>query len=151
MTYPASNPSEYIAAIPEERREAFSRLRETILENLPDGFEECMGYGMVGYAVPHRHYPAGYHCDPKQPLPFAGIASQKHFIALYHMGLYADEELLQWFVGEYPKHSKAKLDMGKSCVRFKKIEQIPYALVAQLMQKISMDEWVERYESKLKR
>lgn len=151
MTYPVSTPSEYLAAIPEERREAFSRLRETILENLPDGFEEGISYGMVGYVVPHRHYPAGYHCDPKQPLPFASIASQKNFIALYHMGLYADEELLHWFVSEYPKHSKAKLDMGKSCIRFKKTEQIPFELIAQLMQKVSMDEWIARYESDIKR
>lgn len=151
MTYPVSTPSEYLAAIPEERREAFSRLRETILENLPDGFEEGISYGMIGYVVPHRHYPAGYHCDPKQPLPFASIASQKNFIALYHMGLYADEELLHWFVSEYPKHSKAKLDMGKSCIRFKKTEQIPFELIAQLMQKVSMDEWIARYESDIKR
>ena len=151
MTYPVSTPSEYLAAIPDERREAFSRLRETILENLPDGFEEGISYGMVGYVVPHRHYPAGYHCDPKQPLPFASIASQKNFIALYHMGLYADEELLHWFVSEYPKHSKAKLDMGKSCIRFKKTEQIPFDLIAQLMQKVSMDEWIARYESDIKR
>ena len=151
MTYPVSTPSEYLAAIPDERRKAFSQLRETILENLPDGFEEGISYGMVGYVVPHRHYPAGYHCDPKQPLPFASIASQKNFIALYHMGLYADEELLHWFVSEYPKHSKAKLDMGKSCIRFKKTEQIPFELIAQLMQKVSMDEWITRYESNLKR
>lgn len=151
MTHPASSPSEYIAAIPEERREAFNRLRETILENLPDGFEETMAYGMIGYVVPHRHYPAGYHCDPKQALPFASIASQKNFIALYHMGLYANEELLDWFVSEYPKHSKTKLDMGKSCIRFKKPEQIPFELIGQLMQKMSMEDWVGLYESAFKR
>lgn len=151
MTHPASSPSEYIAAIPEERREAFSRLRETILENLPDGFEETMAYGMIGYVVPHRHYPAGYHCDPKQALPFASIASQKNFIALYHMGLYANEELLDWFVSEYPKHSKTKLDMGKSCIRFKKPEQIPFEFIGQLMQKMSMEDWVGLYESAFKR
>lgn len=151
MTHQASTPAEYLAAIPEERREAFSRLRDTILENIPDGFEEGMGYGMIGYAVPHRLYPAGYHCDPKQPLPFVSIASQKNFIALYHMGLYANEELLNWFVAEYPKHCKTKLDMGKSCVRFKKTNDIPYDLIAQLMQKISADDWVAFYESHFKR
>ncbi len=151
MTHQASTPAEYLAAIPEERREAFSRLRDTILENIPDGFEEGMGYGMIGYAVPHRLYPAGYHCDPKQPLPFVSIASQKNFIALYHMGLYANEELSNWFVSEYPKHCKTKLDMGKSCVRFKKTNDIPYDLIAQLMQKISADDWVAFYESHFKR
>lgn len=151
MTYQVSSPSEYLAAIPEERRAAFEKLRETIVENIPDGFEEGMGYGMIGYHVPHRLYPGGYHCDPKQPLPFAGIASQKNFISLYHMGLYANEELLDWFVAEYPKHSKSKLDMGKSCIRFKKPEQIPFDLIGQLMQKMSVEDWVQLYESVLKR
>lgn len=151
MTYSVSTPAEYIEAIPEERRAPIEKLRETIAENLPDGFQETVGYGMIGYCVPHRLYPAGYHCDPKQPLPFAGIASQKHFIALYHMGLYANEELLEWFVSEFPKHSKKKLDMGKSCIRFKKPEDIPFDLIGQLMQKMSVEDWVTLYESVLKR
>ncbi len=151
MTHQANSPAEYIQAIPEARREAFTRLRETIQENIPDGFEEAMGYGMIGFAVPHSIYPAGYHCDPKQPLPFVGIASQKNFIALYHMGIYANEELYQWFVNEYPKHSKTKLDMGKSCIRFKKPDAIPFDLIAELVQKMSVDEWVEIYETHLKR
>ncbi len=151
MTYNVNSPAEYIAAIPEDRREAFTRLRETIQENIPDGFRESMGYGMIGFAVPHDIYPAGYHCDPKQPLPFVGIASQKNFIALYHMGIYAKEELLEWFVGEYPKHCKTKLDMGKSCIRFKKPADIPFALIAELMQKMTVDEWIEIYETHLKR
>lgn len=151
MTYKVSTPSEYIAAIPEERREAFSRLRETIQENIPDGFHEEMSYGMVGYVVPHSLYPAGYHCDPKLPLPFVSIASQKNFIALYHMGIYAREELLNWFVAEYPKYCKTKLDMGKSCIRFKKPADIPFALIAELMQKMSVDDWVATYESHFKR
>lgn len=150
MTYSVSTPAEYIEAIPEERREAFEKLRETIVENLPDGFQESVD-GMIGYCVPHRLYPAGYHCNPKQALPFAGIASQKHFIALYHMGLYANEELLEWFVSEYPKYSKKKLDMGKSCIRFKKPEDIPFELIGQLMQKMSVEDWVQLYESVLKR
>lgn len=151
MTHQANSPAEYIQAIPAERREAFTRLRETIQENIPDGFQEGMSYGMIGYVVPHSIYPPGYHCDPKLPLPFVSIASQKNFIALYHMGLYANEELLQWFVAEYPKHSKTKLDMGKSCIRFKKPEAIPFGLIAELMQKMSVDDWVELYETHLKR
>lgn len=151
MTYQVSSPSEYLAAIPEERRAAFEKLRETIVENIPDGFEEGISYGMITYCVPHRLYPAGYHCDPKQPLPFVSIASQKNFIALYHMGIYANEALLDWFVTEYPKHSKSKLDMGKSCIRFKKPEQIPFDLIGQLMQKMSVEDWVQLYESVLKR
>lgn len=151
MTHQANSPSDYILAIPEERRDAFTRLRETIQENIPDGFQEGMSYGMIGYVVPHSIYPSGYHCDPKLPLPFASIASQKNFIALYHMGLYANEELLQWFVAEYPKHSKTKLDMGKSCIRFKKPQAIPFQLIAELMRKMSVDDWVELYETHLKR
>lgn len=151
MTYKANSPSEYIQAIPEERREVFEKLRETIQENIPDGFREEMSYGMIGYVVPHSIYPGGYHCDPKLPLPFASIASQKNFIALYHMGIYANEELMKWFVDEYPKHCKTKLDMGKSCIRFKKPADIPFELIAQLMQKMSVDGWVELYETHLKR
>lgn len=151
MTYNAASPSEYIAAIPEERRAVFEKLRETIQENIPDGFSEGMGYGMIGYVVPHSIYPAGYHCDPKLPLPFVSIASQKNFIALYHMGIYANPELMDWFVSEYPKYCKTKLDMGKSCIRFKKPDDIPFDLIAQLMQKISVDEWVAMYETLFKR
>lgn len=147
MTYQVSTPEEYVNAIPEERREAFEKLRETIVENIPDGFREGIGYGMIGYAVPHQLYPPGYHCDPKLPLPFVSIASQKNFIALYHMGIYADPDLLNWFVSEFPKHSKSKLDMGKSCIRFKKPEHIPYDLIGQLMQKMTVEDWVNLYES----
>jgi Domain of unknown function (DU1801) len=150
MTIRATSPSEYLQALPGERREAFEKLRETLLENLPDGFQEVMSYGMIGYVVPHRLYPAGYHCDPKLPLPFAGIASQKNFITFYHMGLYADQELFDWFVGEYPKHSKNKLDMGKSCVRFKKPEHIPFELIGALIQKMTVDDWVGIYEANIK-
>jgi uncharacterized protein YdhG (YjbR/CyaY superfamily) len=150
MTYKVSSPSEYMKAIPEERREAMEKLRETILENIPDGFQETIGYGMMGYCVPHKLYPPGYHCNPKEPLPFAGMASQKNFISFYHMGIYAMPELLDWFVAEFPKHSKSKLDMGKSCIRFKKTSDIPYDLIAQLMRKITVEEWVEVYESHIK-
>ena len=127
------------------------RLHELIMENLPQGFEAGIGYGMMGYVVPHSLYPAGYHCDPKQPLPFMGLASQKNTISFYHMGLYADQALLDWFVGEYPKYSKTKLDMGKSCIRFKKEENIPFPLLAELVRKMKPDDWIRLYEANLKR
>ena len=151
MTIPAHSPDEYLAQVPEDRQAAMNRLREVILENLPADFDETMSYGMIGYVVPHSVYPAGYHCDPKLPLPFMSIASQKNFIALYHMGLYANPELLDWFVSEYPKHSKRKLDMGKSCIRFKKPDQIPLQLIGELASKMTVEEWVRLYESVLKR
>ena len=151
MTIQASSPSEYVLAIPEDRQAAFEKLRETIKGNIPAGFQETMSYGMIGYVVPHELYPQGYHCDPKLPLPFVAIASQKNFMALYHMGIYADEALFNWFVSEYPKHSKGKLDMGKSCLRFKKPEQIPFELIAALMQKMTVEDWINLYESKFRK
>ena len=151
MQYDASTVEEYLKVIPKERQPAMNRLRETVLKHIPKGFEECIQYKMIGYVVPHSRYPAGYHCNPKDALPFANIASQKNYIALYHSGIYADPELLEWFQGEYPKHSKRKLDMGKSCIRFKKIEEIPYELIGELMEKITVDEWIATYEEKIKR
>ncbi|UFH35043.1 DUF1801 domain-containing protein [Flavobacterium acetivorans] len=148
MQSAASTIKDYLTDIPEERKPAFLKLRETILNNIPKGFIEQMSYGMIGYLVPHDLYPKGYHCNPKLPLPFVNIASQKNFIALYHMGIYANPQLLQWFVDEYPKHSNQKLDMGKSCIRFKKMDQIPFDLIGELMQKISVDNWIDCYESK---
>jgi len=139
-------PQEYFDSLPEERKEPMNLLRKTILDNLPQGFSEEMSYGMIGYVVPHSIYPAGYHCNPKLPLPFINLASQKNFIALYHMGIYLDEKLLHWFTSEYPKHSKIKLDMGKSCMRFKKTDQIPFQLIAELVQKMSVKDWIGRYE-----
>ena len=120
MTSKAATPEQYIKELPADRKEPITKLRETVLKNLPEGFKEVMSYGMLGYVVPHEIYPGGYHCDPKLPLPFASIASQKNFIAFYHMGVYANPELLKWFTSEYPKYSKTKLDMGKGCIRFKK-------------------------------
>lgn len=142
---------DYIEKLPDERKEAFNRLRETILKHLPNGFEECISYGMIGYVVPHSLYPKGYHCDPKLPLPMINLANQKNFIALYHMGVYANPDLLNWFVGEYPKHSKSKLDMGKACIRFKKMNDIPYDLIAELIAKVSVEKWIESYESAFKK
>ncbi|UCS92895.1 DUF1801 domain-containing protein [Echinicola marina] len=151
MKIEAQSPEEYITKIPEERQPAFSRLRRTITDNLPKGFEETMSYGMIGYVVPHKLYPPGYHCNPKLPLPFINIASQKNFIALYHNGIYADKEILDWFVNEFPKHSKYKLDMGKSCIRFKKPEHIPFDLIGELIKKLTVEDWISLYESNIKR
>ena len=146
MQRTASTPDEYVNSLPEDRKEAISRLRNTIKDNLPEGFTECMSYGMIGYVVPHSLYPKGYHCDPKLPLPFLSIASQKNFIAVYHMGIYADENLMNWFTSEYPNHSNAKLDMGKSCIRFKKINEIPYELIGQLAKQLRPEDWINLYE-----
>lgn len=150
MQSKATTPEDYIAELPSDRAEAIKKIRSAFKKNIPKGFEESIGYGMIGYAVPHKLYPNGYHCDPKLPLPFAGFASQKNFIAVYHMGIYADPKLLKWFVGEYPKHCKTKLDMGKSCIRFKKMDDIPYDLIAELMQKMTVKDWVDLYEANVK-
>lgn len=151
MKTPGNSVQDIIDNQPEERKEAFSKLHHVIVENLPKGFEPALSYGMLGYVVPHSIYPAGYHCKPSEPLPFASIASQKNSINFYHMGVYAKPDLLDWFVAEYPKHSNQKLDMGKSCVRFKKIEEIPYDLIAQLMRKMTVEDWIEIYETNYKK
>ena len=137
--------------LPEDRTEPFNKLHDVILKNLPKGFEAAISYGGLGYVVPHTLYPAGYHCKPIEPLPFAGIASQKNSINFYHMGIYSDPKLLKWFVTEYPKHSKQKLDMGKSCVRFKKLDEIPYKLIGELMKKMSVKKWINIYETRIKK
>ncbi|MGV6845370.1 MAG: DUF1801 domain-containing protein [Lutibacter sp.] len=151
MQLQARNPEDYISQIPAERIPYFKKLRQTILDNIPKGFEEQMNYGMIGYVVPKSIYPNGYHCNTDLPLPFASIASQKNFIALYHSGIYADKNLHDWFVMEYPKFSKRKLDMGKSCIRFKNPEEIPFKLIAQLMQKMTVKDWIQLYEKNIKR
>lgn len=151
MKYEASTPEEYIAQLPDERRVIIEKLRTVIKQNLPKGFEEGINYNMLGYYVPHSMYPNGYHCDSKLPLPFINVASQKNSVNLYHMGIYANQELLQWFVDEYPKYSKYKLDMGKSCIRFKRMDDIPYKLIAELCAKISVDEWITTYETAIKK
>jgi uncharacterized protein YdhG (YjbR/CyaY superfamily) len=142
-------PKEYIASLPEERQTAMNQLRKTVQEHLPKGFEETVSYGMICYVVPHSVYPKGYHANPKQPLPFLSMASQKGGISLYHMGLYADEELLGWFKSEYNKQTKAKLDIGKSCIRFKKVEQIPFDLIGSLLSRITPEMWIATYEQQL--
>lgn len=151
MRIEANSPESYIAQLPEERKVVFERLRALILENLPEGFNEEMSYGMIGYVVPHSIYPSGYHVTPKLPLPFVNIASQKNFVAIYHSGIYASEELMKWFQGEYPKHVKTKLDMGKSCIRFKNMNTIPYDLLSELMTKMTVQQWIDLYESNIKK
>lgn len=142
---------EILTNLPEDRIIAFNKLHKVIVKNLPKGFEASISYGGLGYVVPHSIYPAGYHCKPSEPLPFAGIASQKNTINFYHMGIYSDPELYNWFISEYPKHTTQKLDIGKSCVRFKKFDQIPYELIGELMKKMTAKRWIEIYENNLKR
>lgn len=150
MKSEAKTVDEYIASLPEDRKDSVLRLRSVIKDNLPPGFEEVMGYGMIGFVVPHSLYPPGYHCTPELPLPFINIASQKNFIALYHMGIYGDKGIADWFFGEYAKLVKGKIDAGKSCLRFKKPEQIPFALIGELAQKISVQDWIGFYEQAYK-
>ncbi|TAE18603.1 MAG: DUF1801 domain-containing protein [Bacteroidetes bacterium] len=151
MTIESISPENYIAQLPEDRQEAITALRQVILDNLPAGFEETISYNAIAYVVPKSLYPNGYHCDTTQPLPFLSLASQKNFIALYHVAMYADADLLAWFQQEYPKHSKLKLDMGKSCIRFKNLKQIPFALIGELAQKMTVQQWIEVYERVLKK
>jgi len=146
-----NTPEEYINNLPDDRKQVMNKLRKTILDNLPNGFVETISYGMIGYVVPHYIYPNGYHCDPKLPLPFMSIASQKNFIAIYHMGLYANQKLLNWFLEEYSKHGNTKLDIGKSCLRFKKMDQIPFELIGELSKKVTVKEWIATYEESFKK
>ncbi len=151
MPTTATSPQEYVDSLPEDRKEAIQKLREVISENIPEGFEECINYGMIGYVVPHSIYPAGYHCDTKLPLPFMNVASQKSHIAVYHSGVYANEELSKWFQEEYGKRASTKLNMGKSCIRFKKPHHIPYDLIGELASKLTVQEWIDMYESQIKK
>lgn len=150
MQYTVSNTEEYFNALPEERKAGFEKLYLTIKANLPAGFSEHISYGHVGFVVPFSIYAKGYHCDSTQPLPFIGLASQKNHIAIYHMGIYMNQEVLDWFTTEFKNHSKKKLDMGKSCIRFKKVDDIPYDLIAELATKFTVEEYVNLYESLLK-
>ncbi len=148
MTIIATSPEDYIEKIDDlDKKSAITRLRSVIKQSIPEGFQEGIQYNMVGYFVPHELYPAGYHCDPKIPLPFMSIAAQKNFVAIYHMGIYSDPALLEWFVAEHAKRSTAKLDMGKSCIRYKKAEAIPYDLIGELASKVTPEDWINRYES----
>ena len=150
MQSKATTVEEYLSELSEDRKAPMLKLREAIKNNLPEGFEEVISYGMLGYVVPHSIYPAGYHCTPKLPLPFINLASQKNTISLYHMGIYGDKNLLDWFVAEYSKHAKSKIDMGKGCFRFKKMDDIPYDLIGELATKISVQDWMTFYEQNWK-
>ena len=151
MQSQATTVDQYLSEVPPEKQEAINKLRKVILKNLPKGYKEVMSYGMMGYCVPHTIYPAGYHCNPKEPLPFAMLASQKNSVNFYHMGIYMEPKLLTWFTDEYAKTGLGKLDMGKSCMRFKNAENIPYKLIGDLMTKLTVEKWIEMYEKKLKR
>lgn len=151
MISKAQTPEAYLEELSPERKQVISKLRTVILENLPEGFEETMNYGMIGYVVPHSIYPGGYHCTPELPLPFLSLASQKNHIGFYHMGIYAEPKLMDWFKSEFPKHSSRKLDMGKSCIRFKNPQLIPYELLGELVRKMSVAEWIALYEKNIKR
>ena len=151
MTYEANTPEQYISQLPEDRKPILEKLRSIVKKNLPKGFEEGIQYGMIAYYVPNTTYPDGYHCNPKEPLPFLSFASQKNSVNLYHMGIYSKKDIFDWFVGEYPKHCKRKLDMGKSCIRFKKMEEIPFELISQLCTKLTVNQWIKTYETAIKK
>lgn len=151
MKIESQSVDDYFKKVHDERQEPMNKLRTIINANLPQGFEECLGYGMPSWVVPHSIYPSGYHTTPHLPLPFMSLASQKNFIALYHMGIYADKNLLDWWEKEYAKQCKRKLDMGKSCIRFKNIDDIPYELIAELCKKITPNDWIKVYEGSIKR
>lgn len=142
--------SEYLAGIPRERLPYFERLRESIKRGLPEGFVEQISSGMIGYVVPHSIYPAGYHCNPKDPLPYMNIASKKTGFSLYHLAIYGNKELYDWFMEGYSKIAKHKIDSGAGCVRFKYLEEIPFDLISELAAKMSVREWIEFYESTYK-
>ena len=141
MTSKAKTVAEYLKGLPDDRRAAISAVRKVILDNLPAGYEECMNYGMIGYVIPHRIYPAGYHCDPKQPMPFAGLASQKNHMAIYVMTVYGDNDTEKWFRKAWAATGK-KLDMGKCCIRFKQLTDIPLDVIGKLIARVPVKDWI---------
>ena len=142
---------DYTNSLTSDRKTTITQLISVIEQNIPKGFKKVMNYGMPSFVIPHTIYPNGYHCDTALPLPFIGVSNQKSSISLHHMGLYADPELLNWFKSEYPKHSNTKLDMGKSCIRFKKFNEIPYELIGILSNKMTVKNWIDIYEQNIKR
>ena len=149
MQSKASTVEAYMASLPQDGQDAILKIQQAILTNIPEGFVEQMSYGTIGYVVPHSLYPAGYHCKPSLPLPFMNVASQKNFIAVYHMGIYANAELLKWFTDEYSKRITGRLDMGKSCIRFKNPENIPFELIGKLAGKLTVTEWIKLYKESI--
>lgn len=146
MKSSAKTVDEYLQALPEDRRAAISAVRKVILDNLPKGYQECMSYGMIGYVVPHSLYPKGYHCDPKLPLPFANLGSQKNHMALYLMNLYGDAKTEQWFQKAWRAAGK-KLDMGKACIRFRRLDDVPLEVVGQVIARTPVADYIARIES----
>jgi hypothetical protein len=149
MTSKAKTVKEYLVELPEERRTAIQAVRQVILKNLDKGYEEGMQYGMIGYYVPHKVYPPGYHCDPKQPLPFAGLGSQKNHMAVYLMCIYGSRQHEEWFRKEWAKTGK-KLDMGKSCIRFRKLEDLALEVIGEAVARVPAKKYVAYYESVIK-
>ena len=141
----AATVAEYVKSLPPDRREAIEAIRKVILANLDPIIEEGMMYGMIGYYIPHRHYPAGYHCTPELPLPYAGLASQKNYMSYYTMAIYGDEKEVAWFKSEWKKTGK-KMDMGKSCIRFKKLDDLPIELIAASLRRTPAAKFIEQYE-----
>lgn len=139
----------YIEQVDEKWRDSFAKLADVVATNIPDGFEQTMTYDMISYVVPLSSYPKGYHVTPNTPLPFISLAAQKRHIAVYHMGIYADNALLSWFQEEYVKRVPTKLNMGKSCIRFTSTKNIPYDLIGELVSKMTPAQWVNRYEGEL--
>lgn len=150
MQSSAPTPEAYLSELPPERQGPMRKLREAIQAHIDPAFQEGMGYGMMGWDVPFSIYPEGYHCNPKLPVPFLGLASQKNYIAVYHMGVYNDPALLKWFQDEYAK-TGWKLNMGKSCIRLRRMDQIPYELIGKLASKPSLKEYLHHYVTQVKR
>lgn len=151
MTSNAETVETYLEELEPERRELVEAIRAAIHRGLPPGFEERMIYGMIGWVVPKDTYPAGYHCDPSLPLPFINLGNQKASVNLYHMGLYVIPGLLDWFQNSWREQTSARLDMGKSCVRFKRLDNVPLSLLTELATRVTVEEWVSVYESGIKR
>ena len=151
MQSKATSVEHYLTELPEDRKAIMQQLREMIQSHISKDTEETMQYGMITYVIPYSVYPAGYHCAPKQPLPFISLAAQKNFFAFYHMGMYAKPELLNWYIEAYERIMQRKPDVGKSCIRFKKAEHISFELLAELVRRMPSSEWIELYEKMLKR
>ena len=151
MKSEAKTVNDYVNSLPEDRKTAINKLRKVVKQNLPEGFAEEMNYGMIGYVVPLSRYPAGYLDNNNQPLPFMNIASQKNYIAIYHMGMYSDPVLMTWFKEEYEEAYSKKLDIGKTCLRFRNMENIPFELIGMLSNKITVEQWIKQYEQNKKK
>lgn len=145
----AKTVQEYIDSVPNERKDAFERLVQVIRQNIDPKTQEELSYGMLGWVIPKTVYPAGYHVDPALPLPFIALANQKNYIALYHLGLYANQDELAWFTAEYAK-TGYKLDMGKSCIRFKNTSNIPFELIAALIKRSGVNTYIKNYTAAIK-